>query len=169
MLTPLSTHCSSGRHHLLPLVSSNPVQILTKFLPSAHSLFSWPSVPCPSSERHSLSKQTGLGWTKWTRARAAWGRVPTCCWPGWSPHPLCQSQLLFMPAFPATSTMETTQRATWQEGQLGQGHSLMLESVNVQGWSSLGELWTYGYKWNLSSLLWASCPPQQASGFSSTK
>lgn len=41
--------------------------------------------------------------------------------------------------FPATSAMETTQRAVWQEGQLGQGHRLMLESVNVQGWSSLGE------------------------------
>lgn len=44
-----------------------------------------------------------------------------------------------VPAFPcATSAMETTQRAVWQEGQLGQGHRLMLESVKHAGLEQSG-------------------------------
>lgn len=138
-LTPLPTHCSSGRHHLLPLVSSSPALILTKFLPSAHTIFlticplpelrkaqpvqaDWPGVDQMDKGQSSLRKGSGmlLAWLKSTSRLPVSGSSP--CLP-----------------FPATSAMETTQRAMWQEGQLGQGHRLMLESVNVQGWSSLGE------------------------------
>lgn len=134
--THLPPHCCSGRHHLLqpclylhplPPFGSHYIFLTICPLPELRKAqpvqADWPGVDQMDKGQRSLRKGSGMlpAWLKSTL------------------HLSISGSSLCLP-FPATSTMEMTQRAMWQDGQLGQSHSLMLVSVNVQGWNSVGEL-----------------------------